>query len=57
MSLIGIDLARRSFQLHGASRDGSVGFGKKLPRDRLLPFLAGHPPVTVAMEACASAYC
>ena len=28
VSIIGIDLAKRSFQLHGARADGSVGFRK-----------------------------
>ena len=56
VSIIGIDLAKRFFQLHGAGPDGSVEFRRKLPRDRLLPFLAGHPRAIVAMEACASAH-
>jgi transposase len=54
--IIGIDLAKRYFQLHGASADGSVVFRKKLPRDRLLPFLAEQASAIVAMEACASAH-
>ena len=29
---IGIDLVKQSFQLHGASPDGSVAFRKKLSR-------------------------
>jgi transposase len=56
VSIIGIDLAKRAFQLHGAGADGSVQFRRKLSRDRLLPFLAGHPPIVIAMEACASAH-
>jgi hypothetical protein len=40
VSIIGIDLAKRVFQLHGAAADGSVAFRKRLSRDRLLPFLA-----------------
>ena len=31
-SIIGIDLAKRSFQVHGATADGSVAFRKKLSR-------------------------
>ena len=34
--MIGIDLAKRSFQLHGARADGSVAFRKKLHLRRLL---------------------
>lgn len=56
VSIIGIDLAQRAFQLHGAGADGAVVFRRKLSRDRLLPFLAEQPRVIVAMEACASAH-
>ena len=38
--IIGIDLAMRAFQTHGARADGSVAFRKKLSRAQLLPFLA-----------------
>ena len=34
--IIGIDLAKRSFQLHGARADGSVAFRKKLRREKVL---------------------
>ena len=32
VSIVGIDLAKRSFQLRGAAADGSVVFRKKLSR-------------------------
>ena len=50
--VIGIDLAKRSFQVHGARADGSVAY-----RGKLLGFLASHTKCTVAMEACAGAHC
>ena len=56
VSIIGIDLAKRSFQVHGAKADGSVAYRKKLSRGKLLSFLASQPPCMVAMEACASAH-
>ncbi len=56
VTMIGIDLAKRSFQVHGAQADGSVAFRVKLSRERLLNFLASQPRCTVAMEACASAH-
>ena len=56
VTIIGIDLAKRSFQVHGARADGSVAYRKKLSRGKLLGFLASQPPCTVAMEACASAH-
>ena len=56
VSAIGIDLAKQSFQLHGARRDGSVAFRRKLSRGKLLDSLALQPRCVVAMEACASAH-
>ena len=55
-TIIGIDLAKRVFQAHGAAADGSVVFRKKLSRSQLLVFLAAQPRCTVAMEACATAH-
>ena len=56
VSIIGIDLAKRSFQLHGARADGSVAYRRKLSRSALLRFLGSQPACTVAMEACAGAH-
>ena len=56
VTIIGIDLAKRSFQLHGATADGAVAYRRKLSRGKLLGFLASQPGCTVAMEACASAH-
>ena len=54
--IIGIDLAKHNFQLHGARADGSVAFRKKLTRGKVLGFLASQPRCVVAMEACAGAH-
>ena len=54
--IIGIDLAKQGFQLHGAGADGSVAFRKKLTRGKVLDFLASQPRCEVAMEACGSAH-
>ncbi len=56
VSIIGLDLAKRSFQLHGARADGGVAFRRKLSREKVLPFLAKHPRCVIAMEACGSAH-
>ena len=56
VSMIGIDLAKNSFQLHGARADGSVEFRKKLSRGKVLEFLASQPRCAVAMEACGGAH-
>ena len=54
--IIGIDLAKRVFQLHGASGDGSVVFRKKLSRGQVLAFISQQSRCVVAMEACATAH-
>lgn len=56
VNIIGLDLAKNSFQAHGAQTDGAVAFRKKLSRAKVLPFLAAQPPCIVAMEACASSH-
>ena len=56
VTIIAIDLAKRSFQLHGATTDGSVAFCKKLSRGKVLEFVASQPRCVVAMEACASSH-
>ena len=53
-SIIGIDLAKNSFQLHGAA--SSVLFRRKLTRGKVLEFVASQARCVVAMEACASAH-
>jgi hypothetical protein len=55
-TIIGIDLAKRVFQVHGAAADGSVVFRKKLPRGQLLTFLGRQPSCIIAMEAGATAH-
>ena len=55
-TIIGIDLAKRVFQVHGAAADGSVVFRRKLSRGQLLPFLSAQPSCVVAMEACSTAH-
>ena len=56
VTIIGIDLAKRVFQVHGAAADGSVVFRRRLSRGRVLAFLARQGSCTVAMEACATAH-
>ena len=56
VSIIGLDIAKRSFQAHGALADGGVAFRKKLSREKVLAFLAGQSRCVVVMEACGSAH-
>ena len=56
ISMIGVDLGKRSFQLHGVREDGSIAFRKKVSRERFLAEVSGRGPRIVAMEACGSAH-
>ena len=55
-TIIGIDISKRSFQLHGATEAGDPVFRKKLSRSKLLAFLSEVPPCLVVMEACGGAH-
>jgi transposase len=54
--ILGIDLAKRSFQLHGVDAQGRLVLTKTLSRARLAAFVARLTPCVVAMEACGSAH-
>lgn len=54
-TMIGVDIAKNVFQLHGASMTGHLKFRKKLTRAHFSKFMAEHLPSVVVMEACASA--
>ena len=56
VSIIGLDLAKKAFQAHGAWTDGSVVFRRKLSGAQSLKFPGEQPTCVVAMEACASAH-
>jgi transposase len=54
--MIGVDLAKNTFQVHGASMRGEVKFRKKLSRPQFLKFAGRQSPAVVVMEACSSAH-
>ncbi|UOA16978.1 hypothetical protein DSM109990_03867 (plasmid) [Sulfitobacter dubius] len=56
VTIVGLDLAKRVFQVHGATADGGIAIRKKLSRGQVLAFFADLPPSVVAMEACATAH-
>jgi transposase len=56
LKIVGIDLAKSVFHLHGVNARGKALLRKRLSRAQLLPFLANLPRCTVAMEACGSAH-
>ena len=53
---VGLDLAKRVFQIHTLDAKDEIVVARKLTRSQLLPFFATLPSCVVAMEACASAH-
>lgn len=54
--MIGVDLAKAVFQVHGALRTGEIQFRKKLTRKQFPAFMAQQEPSMVIFEACGSAH-
>lgn len=55
VTLLGVDLAKEFFQLHGVDESGQVVVRKKIKRPQLMEHIAQLPPCTIAMEACGGA--
>lgn len=56
VKVLGIDIAKQSFQLHGVDEGGHIVFKKKLTRNKLVEVMANLPPCIVGMEACGGAH-
>ena len=56
IATIGLDIAKSSFQVHGADACGKVVLRKRLRRGKLLEFFANLPRCRVGMEACGGAH-
>lgn len=56
LMVLGIDVAKNVFQLHGVDEQGSVVVRKQLTRSKLLPFVAQLAPCRIGMEACQGAH-
>jgi transposase len=56
ISVIGLDLAKNVFQLHGIDPDGEVVVRKQLKRSQLRQFFAKLHPCLIGMEACGGAH-
>ena len=50
--ILGIDLAKRVFQLHGADRQGRTVYTAKVMRAAFLETVRESRPRIIAMEAC-----
>lgn len=56
VSTIGLDLAKRVFQVHGVSATGVVALRKRLRRREVSSFFARLDPCVVGLEACGTAH-
>ena len=56
VAVVGLDLAKNVFQVHGITVDGAVVFRKQLRRAQVLEFFESLPACLVGIEACASAH-
>src|SRR5271169_6895527 len=54
---VGLDLAKRVFQVHAADAKGEIVVARKLTRAQLIPFFAALPPCVVAMEGVRTRKC
>lgn len=55
VAVVGVDLAKSVFQVHGIDEQGQIVLRRKLSRSKLLAFFATLPRCLVGMETCASA--
>jgi transposase len=55
ITLLGIDLAKNVYQLHGVNTQGRCILKSKLSRVKLIEYISNLPPCTIAMEACSGA--
>jgi transposase len=56
ITTVGIDLAKKVFQVHGVDGRGKASLKKQLKRAQVLPFFANLPPCLIGMEACGSSH-
>ena len=56
VSIVGVDIAKSVFQVHGADASGRVLLRKKVSRAKLLEFFTSQPSCQVVLEACGGAH-
>jgi transposase len=56
VTTIGLDIAKRVFQVHGVDSEGAIVIRRKLKRAELLHFFSQLAPCLVGIEACATAH-
>lgn len=56
VSTIGLDLAKRVFQVHGVDAAGAVVVRRSLRRSQMVSYFGRVAPCVIGMEACATAH-
>jgi transposase len=56
ITTVGLDLAKRVFQVHAVDASGGVVVRKALRRSQVLPFFTRLPPCLIGMEACGTSH-
>ena len=56
LSVVGLDLAKNVFQVHGINTDGEVVVRKQLRRSEMRKYFAQLAPCLIGMEACGGAH-
>jgi transposase len=56
IKVLGIDLAKNIFQIHGTNKKGKGLLNKRLSREKLIEFMSKHSPCVVGIEACTGAH-
>jgi len=56
ITTVGLDLAKRVFQVHGVDETGQVVVRRQLKRRQVAPFFAKLPRCLIGLEACGTAH-
>lgn len=56
IEMLGIDIAKNVFQLHGVDQNGRAVLKRRVMRDQLLQVIAQTSPCTIVVEACTGAF-
>lgn len=57
IKVLGIDLTKNVFQLHGTDSNGKGILRKRLSREKLVEFMSNLSSCLVGIEACGGAHC
>lgn len=56
IKVLGVDLAKDVFQLHGTDAKGNRVLTTRLSRGKLIDYMANIPPCLIGIKACGGAH-